>query len=278
MHANGFRMNPVQAHLYTAWEAELQQPLYFRQLQAYLYKPEQVTYKNIDAEVGGGGYRLSLQHNEEARTSVSTGPSRCCKCCTSSVSKPTLDERRLRHFEGGFDTLCVIEAWVARGFVVEGQHVLGDADASTEALCDGLLPRCLHMDATENAAASPVHCDALHYLRNNVVHVPGLQLVALCNDPIAVHSVALPHHRHASGLHGLDVLRDHAHLQDELHLGLEAVRLTIDEAFGAIAALYEEAFATASCSEQLLQPICLTRLHKGRQAAQLAKDAISQCL
>merc|ERR1719437_88391 len=120
-----------------------------------------------------------------------------------------LDKRRLRRFEGRLDTLRVVEARVANGLVVEGQHVLSDADTSTEALCDGLLPRRLHMDAAENASASLVHCDALHYLGNNVVHVPGLHLVALGNDAVAVNSVALPHHRHTRGLHGLNVRRQH---------------------------------------------------------------------
>merc|ERR1712207_114659 len=135
--------------------------------------------------------------------------SHCWEYRTSGVDKLRSDQRRLCHFEGGFNTLCVIEAWVAGGLVVEAQHVLGEADASPEALCDVLLPGCLHMDAAENASASPVHFDALHYLRNNVVHVPGLQAVALCNDPVAVHSIALPHHGHTSGLHGLDVRRQH---------------------------------------------------------------------
>jgi len=30
MHANGFHMNPVRAHLYMAWESEFQRQLYFR--------------------------------------------------------------------------------------------------------------------------------------------------------------------------------------------------------------------------------------------------------
>jgi hypothetical protein len=71
------------------------------------------------------------------------------------------------------------------------------------------------------------------------------------------------------------MLGDHTHLQDELDLGLEAVCRAIDEALGAIAALHKETLATAGSSEQLLEPIRLTGVHKRRQAAQLAKDSIS---
>merc|ERR1711948_178553 len=48
-HANGFHMNPVRAHLYTAWESKSQQRLHFRlkRPQAYLYKPEHWSYIHI---------------------------------------------------------------------------------------------------------------------------------------------------------------------------------------------------------------------------------------
>merc|ERR1719401_1766888 len=53
MHANGFHMNPVRvrANLYTAWEPEFQRQPYCRlkQPQAYLYKAEQWSCKNIVA-------------------------------------------------------------------------------------------------------------------------------------------------------------------------------------------------------------------------------------
>merc|ERR1719277_463587 len=51
MHANGFHMNPIRAHLYTPWDSEFQRRLHFRlkQPQAYLYKPERWRYKHIAA-------------------------------------------------------------------------------------------------------------------------------------------------------------------------------------------------------------------------------------
>merc|ERR1712187_945967 len=51
IHANGFHMNPIRAHLYTAWELEFQRQLYFclKQPQVYLYKPEHWSYKHIVA-------------------------------------------------------------------------------------------------------------------------------------------------------------------------------------------------------------------------------------
>merc|ERR1719188_1809548 len=72
MHANGFHMNPVQAHLYTAWGSEFQRRLHFRlkQPQAYLYKPEHWSYKHIVAisrtaigyssATGPGNFRRAL--------------------------------------------------------------------------------------------------------------------------------------------------------------------------------------------------------------------------
>jgi len=55
MHANGFHMNPVRAHLYTAWELEFQRRFYFRlkQPQVYLYKPEHWSYQHIYLMDGG---------------------------------------------------------------------------------------------------------------------------------------------------------------------------------------------------------------------------------
>merc|ERR1711972_98099 len=72
MHANGFHMNPVRAHLYTAWESESQRQLHFRlkRPQAYLYKPEHLNCKNIlaisrtavgySSTTGAGHFRRAL--------------------------------------------------------------------------------------------------------------------------------------------------------------------------------------------------------------------------
>merc|ERR1712187_998992 len=50
MHANGFHMNPVRAHLYMPWESEFQRQLYcLEQPQAYLYKPEHWSCKHVAA-------------------------------------------------------------------------------------------------------------------------------------------------------------------------------------------------------------------------------------
>mmetsp|Transcript_81294 Transcript_81294/g.263674 ORF Transcript_81294/g.263674 Transcript_81294/m.263674 type:complete len:386 (+) Transcript_81294:374-1531(+) len=75
-----------------------------------------------------------------------------------------------------------------------------------------------------------------------------------------------------------NMLHDHAHLQDQLELGLQSLRLTIHEALGAIAALDNEALTTASLCQQLLQPVCLGRLDDRRQPAQLREDRARQRL
>merc|ERR1711930_12358 len=51
MHAGGFHVNPVPAQLYKAWASEFQRWQRFRldHAQAYLYKPEHRSCKNVGA-------------------------------------------------------------------------------------------------------------------------------------------------------------------------------------------------------------------------------------
>mmetsp|Transcript_20128 Transcript_20128/g.56702 ORF Transcript_20128/g.56702 Transcript_20128/m.56702 type:complete len:216 (-) Transcript_20128:221-868(-) len=53
------------------------------------------------------------------------------------------------------------------------------------------------------------------------------------------------------------VLGDHAHLEDELQLSLEAIPLAVDEALGAVPALDEEALTPPSLCQQGLQALGL---------------------
>mmetsp|Transcript_128601 Transcript_128601/g.333428 ORF Transcript_128601/g.333428 Transcript_128601/m.333428 type:complete len:309 (-) Transcript_128601:84-1010(-) len=74
------------------------------------------------------------------------------------------------------------------------------------------------------------------------------------------------------------VLDDGAHLEDQLELRLEAVRLAIHEALSAVAPLHDEALATASLGEELLQAVSFGGLHERRQLAELVEDLRSQGL
>mmetsp|Transcript_67031 Transcript_67031/g.151446 ORF Transcript_67031/g.151446 Transcript_67031/m.151446 type:complete len:254 (+) Transcript_67031:794-1555(+) len=69
-----------------------------------------------------------------------------------------------------------------------------------------------------------------------------------------------------------DMLRNHAHLQQELQLGLKAVLLAIHEPLGAVTALDDETLSPASSGQETLEAFGLGGAHQRRELAELRED------
>mmetsp|Transcript_10085 Transcript_10085/g.26895 ORF Transcript_10085/g.26895 Transcript_10085/m.26895 type:complete len:338 (-) Transcript_10085:140-1153(-) len=121
--------------------------------------------------------------------------------------------------ERGLDRLAIVEARVAVGLVVVGEHLLRDLDEAARALGDRLLAGHLDVHAAQHRAVRLVDRDRLGELRHDVAVVARLELVRRRGDRVAVDAVRLPHDVDPRLLHRLDVRRQH-----RLHLVLAVAR------------------------------------------------------